>query len=145
MGEIFPIHILLSLVVTFCISTWLVALILLIYCLVPFINPKNNINFNNITKHPKGFYFGGYYPLNLGFWHSLLPTSVVQDKYNLEEDINILKELTLDDYTIELHFERVKLIYIRNIKIKRLQQSNIALFLAIVLTLVIALSYFFKY
>lgn len=131
-------------IVILLISTWLISLILLTYCLVPFINPKDSVDFNNIAKHPEGFYFGGYHEFNLGFWRSLIPYTLPRTKISLDNDIKILRDMDLESFKNELHFERLKLIFIRNLKLRRLQQCTIFMFLDFIIIAILFILFLAK-
>lgn len=138
LNKLFPSNFLISLLIILVILAWLVSLVSLIYGLIPFTNPKDSIDFNDISKHPKGFFYGGYHVLELGFWRSLVPSANTKNKYNFIEDVKFIQDINVDEYIVELHFERIKLISIRNIKIRRLQQSNIAMLIGFFLIIVIS-------
>lgn len=128
--ELCSSNIFVNILVILTIIFWFLSSVLLIYSLVPLSNPKDSINFDGICSHPKGFYFGGYHKLKLGFWHSLIPYSTPKEKYNILEDVRFIKSMDLDKYYLELHFERIKLIHIRNVKVSRLQNSNICMLIS---------------
>lgn len=102
---------------------WLLALMLVVISVFPLNNPKLSVNFDGQTKHPQGFYFGGYLFPTLGHLAALNPNHVPIAISKFTDEKRIINSLDNDKIAEELLFERMKLICIRDLKIKRLQKS----------------------
>lgn len=119
---------------------WTIGLLLLVFSVFPLNNPKDSIDFDGYQSHPKGFFFGGYLFPKLGFWSALnifhtpkTPTKFVQEKSYVDS----LNDEGIKD---ELLFERMKLISIRDLKIKRLQKALFTTVFWVVISFIIWLA-----
>lgn len=124
------------LLIIFDFMLWTIGLLLLVFSVFPLNNPKDSIDFDGYQNHPKGFFFGGYLFSKLGFWSAHIPktsTKFVQEK-------NYVDSLTSENIKDELLFERMKLISIRDLKIKRLQKALFTTVFWVVISFVIWLA-----
>jgi hypothetical protein len=97
------------------IVVWLAALIVLVKALAAIDNPaKHIVNSNSATGV---FFAGGLYPL--GILDAFFNRSVIRASKKSDAFAGQLPS-TLDEVVNELTFEHMKLVYIREIKLKRL-------------------------
>lgn len=104
-------------------TLWIISLLLLVFSVFPLNNPKDSIDFNGFQNHPTGIFFGGYLFPKLGFWSALNISHIPKANKNFVQEkayVDSLVEETIQD---ELLLERMKLISIRDLKIKRLQKA----------------------
>lgn len=134
-------NILFTLVIILFFLIWGFALFILFMAVSPQNNPADSVDFNGISKQPKGFFFGGYLFQKISPMKYLNSSAMPDKKNNLVDEINYLKTLTEDEYIEELMFERLKLITIRNLKLQRISICIKAIFLLIVMTAVIWICY----
>lgn len=102
---------------------WFLALILVVISVFPLNNPNLSVNFDGQTTHPKGFYFGGYLFGALAKPSAFNPNHVPISNVKFVDEKAFIALLDDEKISEELLFERMKLICIRDLKIKRLQKS----------------------
>jgi hypothetical protein len=99
-------------------SAWVAALVALVRAIAAIDNPANHIT--NHAQHKGAFYGGGLY--KFGLLDTFLNRELIKaskDVASFEKDIPENKK----DIEIELAFEQMKLIYIRDIKLHRLKSA----------------------
>lgn len=104
---------------------WGGALLLVLVSLFPLNNPQLSVNFNGQTNHPKGFFFGGYLFSKLSNLSALNPNHIPISNIKFIDEKQLANSMENDIAVEELLFERMKLICIRDLKIKRIQKSVI--------------------
>lgn len=134
-------NILFTLVIILFFLIWGFALFILFMAVSPQNNPADSVDFNGISKQPKGFFFGGYLFQTISPMKYLNSSAMPDKKNSLVDEITYFKNLTEDEYIEELMFERLKLITIRNLKLQRISICIKAIFLLIVMTAVIWICY----
>jgi len=134
-------NILFTLVLILFFLIWGFALFILFMAVSPQNNPADSVDFNGISKQPKGFLFGGYLFQTISPMKYLNSSAMPDKKNSLVDEITYFKNLTEDEYIEELMFERLKLITIRNLKLQRISICIKAIFLLIVMTAVIWICY----
>lgn len=102
---------------------WFFALILVVISVFPLNNPKLSVNFDGHAVHPKGFYFGGYLFSKLETLSAFNPNHVPMSNIKFNDEKQFVNSLDEDKIVEELLFERMKLICIRDLKLKRIQKS----------------------
>lgn len=121
-------------------ALWIISLLLLVFSVFPLNNPKDSIDFNGFQNHPTGVFFGGYLFPKLGLGAALNIHHVPKASKTFVQEKQIIDSLTDDQVKEELIFERMKLISIRDLKIKRLQKSLFTTIFWVVLSFVIWLA-----
>lgn len=134
-------NILFTLVIILFFIIWGFALFILFMAVSPQNNPADSVDFNGISKQPKGFLFGGYLFQKISPMKYLNSSAMPDKKNNLVDEITYFKNLTEDEYIEELMFERLKLITIRNLKLQRISICIKSIFILIVMTAVIWICY----
>lgn len=134
-------NILFTLVIILFFIIWGFALFILFMAVSPQNNPADSVDFNGISKQPKGFLFGGYLFQIISPMKYLNSSAMPDKKNSLVDEITYFKNLTEDEYIEELMFERLKLITIRNLKLQRISICIKSIFLLIVMTAVIWICY----
>ena len=119
---------------------WAASLLILVFSVFPLNNPKDSIDFNGYQNHPKGFFFGGYLFPKLEFLSALNIYHIPKTSTKFIDEKNYLDYLTDEKVKEELLFERLKLICIRDLKIKRLQRSLFITVCWVVVSFIIWLS-----
>ncbi|MGU3313037.1 hypothetical protein [Acinetobacter sp. M5A5_2a] len=102
---------------------WVVSLLILVFSVFPLSNPKDSIDFDGYQDHPKGVIFGGYLFPKLEFLSAFNVFHIPKANTKFVDEkkyIDSLDSIKIED---ELLFERMKLISIRDIKIKRMQKA----------------------
>lgn len=121
-------NILFTLVIILFFLIWGFALFILFMAVSPQNNPADSVDFNGISKQPKGFLFGGYLFQTISPMKYLNSSAMPDKKNSLVDEITYFKNLTEDEYIEELMFERLKLITIRNLKLQRISICIKAIF-----------------
>ena len=128
------------LLIIFDFMLWTIGLLLLVFSVFPLNNPKDSIDFDGYQNHPKGFFFGGYLFSKLGFWSALNILHIPKTSTKFVQEKNYVDSLTSEHIKDELLFERMKLISIRDLKIKRLQKALFTTVFWVVISFVIWLA-----
>ena len=134
-------NILFTLVIILFFLVWGFSLLVLFMAVSPQNNPADSVDFNGISKQPKGFLFGGNLFQKLSPMKYLNSSAMPDKKNSLDDEINYFKSLTEDEYIAELMFERLKLITIRNLKLQRISVCIKSIFLLIIIAAVIWICY----
>ena len=119
---------------------WTASLLLAVFSVFPLNNPKDSIDFDGYQNHPKGFFFGGYLFPKLGLGSALNILHIPKTSIKFVQEKTCLDSFTNEDIKVELLFERMKLICIRDLKIRRLQLSLFTTIIWVVISFVIWLS-----
>ncbi len=134
-------NILFTLVIILFFLIWGFSLFVLFMAVSPQNNPADSVDFNGISKQPKGFFFGGYLFQKISPMKYLNSSAMPDKKNSLESEINYFKGLNEDDYIAELMFERLKLITIRNLKLQRISICIKSIFTLIIIAAIIWICY----
>jgi hypothetical protein len=134
-------NILFTLVIILFFIVWGFSLFILFMAVSPQNNPADSVDFNGISKQPRGFLFGGYLFQKISPMQYLNSSAMPERKNNLADEIAYLKNLTEEEYIAELMFERLKLITIRNLKLQRISICIKSIFLLIIIATIIWVCY----